>query len=319
MATDFPPTGVCRPELSPDERTVDPTVPPLAGLSVAPTPRTSGQLRPPAIPGARREPRDEALVPGDIPGLTKLGRLGCATGPQIRFEAYGGCKETLFARRLARWKRRGWVGVTRFLGQGANILWLTQKGADALVDGGHATAAELFPRARAVPPKDLPHYLWVVDLTLLAWRGIPLPAATVEPSWQLQRRHDPAPEAIADLLLSTPLRDPGQKNLFAFEVDTGSEGVGVFLAKLEKLERVLRGWAGEHGKAVVMILTRGSGRAATIEKGVAKLGIPVLVRLLPKHGQNVRAALAEVLSRRGKSGVGVTPGAAPSSGTNAAT
>jgi len=308
MASDQLPTGVCRPELS-LETLEDHLGPPMIGAPDATSHQQSPeQLRPPAVAVPRREPRDEILVALDIVGLLALALFGCMTGPQIRFECYGGCKESNFARRLKRWLALGLVGVTRFLGMGCNLVWLTQKGADVLVDGGYATADGLFPRTRGIPPSCLQHHLWIVDLALLALRGIPASYERVEPAWLLQRRHQPEPAAIPDLLLSSAAKGAGKRHLLAFEVDLATESLKVFTPKLEKLIGVLAEWS-MGGSAAVVILTRGSGRAASIERAVATLPgagrVPMLVRQLPSGGSPLREALAQVIRREDKSGEGV--------------
>jgi hypothetical protein len=308
MANDELPTGVCRPELS-LETLEDHLRPPMIGApDAASHQQPPEQLRPPAVAVPRREPRDEPLAEKDPVGLAMLGRFGCMTAPAIRFECYEGCKESNFSRRLHRWKTRGWVGVHRFLGMGANLPWLTQRGADVLVDGGHAVADELFPRTRVVAAKDLAHHLWIVDLALLALRGIPASYERVEPAWLVQRRHQPEPAAIPDLLLSSAAKGAGKRHLLAFEVDLATESLKVFTPKLEKLISVLAEWS-MGGSAAVVILTRGSGRAASIERAVATLPgagrVPMLVRQLPSGGSPLREALAQVIRRGDKSGEGV--------------
>lgn len=308
VATDHAPAGVCRPELSLEDLKETPVPSSIDAGGATPSQPTPGQLRPPAIATPRRDPRDEPLAVKDVVGLTTLGLLGCMTGPQIRFECYGGCRESNFARRLDRWQARGWVGVTRFLGMGANIIWLTPKGAGALVDGGHAADEHLFPRERAVAAKDLAHHLWIVDLTLLALRGVPAAYERVEPAWLIQRERQP--EAVPDVALSSPLKTPGQRKVLAYEVDLASESTTVFVPKLERLSRVLTTWA-NGGTAAVVILTRGSGRASSLERAVrargAAIQVPVVVKLLPTGGSACREALAEVVGRGGKSAEGVPP------------
>lgn len=309
MASTFTPTGVCRPELPEEEMPATQAERPTDAPLAASDQRTPRQLRPPALARPRRDPRDELVVPGDTGGLTRLGQLGCMTGPQLRFECFGGCKEQNFARRMKRLRTRGLVGVTRFLGMGTNLFWLTPRGADVLVDGGFAPADTLFPRTRAVAAKDLAHHLTIVDATLLALRGIPLTAAQIEPSWLFQRLNQPEPEAIPDLLLSTPGK-AGRTHHLAYEIDLASETLKVFIPKLVKLGRVLTGRA-NGGTSAVVILTRGSGRASSIARAIDALAVPidvpVLVRELPRGGALDREALAAVMSRGGES-----PGGAPS-------
>lgn len=313
MASNLSYPGVSDPTPALDEMRETPMTVSDEPTQATPLQRIPGQGRPPGMGSPRRDPRDEALAPLDVQGLVLLGRFGCMTGPQLRFEAYGGCKESNFARRLARWVSRGWVGVTRFLGMGCNLVWLTQKGADALVDDDHASADQLYPRTRAVAAKDLGHHLYIVDVLLLALRGIPRAYDCIDPAWALQRRYQPEPEAIPDVLLSSPAKVSGRRNLLAFEVDLGTEAIKVFAPKLERLSRVLVAWA-NGGAAAVVILARGAGRAASIEREIAvrsgSCRVPMLVRQLPKGGSLSREALAAVISPRGTSGERVPPSGA---------
>jgi hypothetical protein len=255
----------------------------------------------------RRDPRDEAIVEADVIGLLILALLQCLTQPQLRKWCYPGRKESNVSRRIHRWLRLGLVGVERFLGMGCNLLFITERGVDALVDGGHARRSELFPRNRPIAAKDLSHHLYIADAALLAKRGVPMAdPEKVEPAWLLQRRHVPAPAAVPDLLVTSAPNASGRKSLIAYEVDLATESKKVFVEKLGKLAKVLLEWSAG-GKPSVIILTRGSGRKAALEQAVAKLPVPMLVKLLPKGGPNSMEALAKVLSRGGKSGEGDRP------------
>lgn len=235
----------------------------------------------------------------DIPGLTFVGRHQTVLQGQLAEECYRDRSEAVLSRRVHRWLKHKLVGVERFMAMGCNQLWLTEKGARLLVNGGHAKAASLFPRTRPIAPKDLGHHLTIVDLTILARRGVPFAATVISPAWSLQRELVPPPPAIPDLLLARSDTATGPTIVLAFEVDLGTEPLKVFLPKLAELSSLLLQWA-DSGSARACILTRGAGRAAAITRGVSDLSVPMAVEILPKAmGRASLVALAEVFSRRG--------------------
>lgn len=235
----------------------------------------------------------------DIPGLTFVGGHQTVLQGQIAEECYRDRSEAVLSRRVHRWLKHKLVGVDRFMAMGCNQVWLTEKGARVLVEGGHARAGDLFARTRPIAPKDLGHHLTIVDLSILARRGVPFTATVIQPAWLLQRVLVPAPPAVPDLLLAT--RNTGGPGMvvLAFEVDTGSEPLKVFVPKLAVLADLLPQWAAG-GPARVCILTRGAGRATALRQATASLGVPIAVELLPRAtGRASLAALEEVLTRGG--------------------
>ncbi len=235
----------------------------------------------------------------DIPGLMFVGAHQTVLQGQIAEECYRDRSEAVLSRRVHRWLKHKLVGVDRFMAMGCNQVWLTEKGARVLVEGGHARAGDLFARTRPIAPKDLSHHLTIVDLSILARRGVPFGARVIRPSWLLQRALVPPPPAIPDLLLAA--RDNGGPGMvvLAYEVDLGTEPLKVFVPKLAVLADLLPAWAGG-SSARVCILTRGAGRAVAIRRAVIGLGVPMAVELLPRAaGRAGLAALAEVLSRGG--------------------
>lgn len=293
--------GLVEGEAPAESAAVSATVPPAPTGAL----RTSTQPRPPAIARPRRDPRDEVqLADQDPVGLRFVGENCSVLQKQMSERCYPGRKESIISRRVHRWLRHGLVGHSRFLGMGANVLWLREKGARVLVEGGHARAGDLYPRSRAIPAGVLGHHIWIVDIIIISERGIPLPAERVEPAWLLQRRNDPQPDAVPDVLVTIARKAGNGRALLAYEVDLGTEALKVFVPKLEKLAGVLQSWA-DGGPTAVTILTRGVGRAAAIERACAELPIPILVKLLPKAtGRGSLTALGLVLSRGAKSSGG---------------
>jgi len=239
------------------------------------------------------------LAGQDVPGLCFVGGHQTVLQGQLAEACYQGRSEAVVSRRVHRWLKHKLVGVERFMAMGCNQLWLTERGARVLVNGGHAIAAELFARTRPIPPKDAGHHLTIVDLSILARRGIPFGAKVIRPAWQLQRELVPPPPAIPDLLLAA--RDTGGLGMvvLAYEVDLGTEPLKVFVPKLAVLGDLLPAWA-DGCPTAACILTRGAGRAVALRRAVSGLGVPMVVELLPRAaGRASLAALAEVLSRRG--------------------
>lgn len=221
---------------------------------------------------------------------------------QLHLACYQGRSEANLSRRVHRWLKHKFVGVERFMAMGCNQLWLTETGARVLIEGEHAPADELFPRTRPIAQKDLGHHLTIVDLSILARRGVPFPATVVQPAWLLQRLRVPAPPAIPDLLLAAKNAGGSGMTVLVYEVDLGTEPLKVFVPKLELLADLLPEWAAG-GRARVCILTRGTGRATAIRQAVAGLKVPIAVELLPRtSGRASLAALEEVLSREGSRG-----------------
>jgi len=181
---------------------------------------------------------------------------------------------------------------------GCNQLWLTERGSRLLVNYGYAEEDDLFPRTRPIAAKDLGHHLAIVDLCVLAKRGIPFVASSILPDWVTRRRMEPAPPVVPDLLLVAPPRQghAQRTRIVAYEVDLGTESVkGVFLAKLE-MEAAWLGTYASGGNAWIVILTRGVSRAEALRRAVADLPVPVVVELLPKaSGRASLTALEKLL------------------------
>lgn len=295
---DTPSPGERRPGTAPCELPAVPNAPNnREHADVAGQTGSAGRARPPAA-RPRRDPRDEVgLAELDVPGLNFVGGHQTALQGQVAEKCYRDRSEAGLSRRVHRWLKYKLVGVERFMAMGCNQLWLTEKGARVLIEGGHATADQLFPRTRPIAPKDLAHHLTIVDLSILAERGVPFAASVIQPAWVLQRVLNPNPPAVPDLLLAAPNANGTGLNVLAYEVDLGTEALKVFVPKLRLLVGLLPDWA-RGGAARVCILTRGSGRAVALKQAVSDLGVPVVVELLPRAtGRASLVALGAVLSR----------------------
>ncbi|HNX50761.1 MAG TPA: replication-relaxation family protein [Thermoanaerobaculaceae bacterium] len=252
--------------------------------------------RPPATARPRRDPRDDVhLVDQDIAGLRFIGEHQCVLQGQLAEACYPGRSEAVVSRRVHRWLLTDVVGLDRFLAMGCNQLWLTERGARVLVGYGHAREESLFPRTRPIAAKDLGHHLTIVDLCVLARRGVPFVAASILPDWATRRRMVPAPPVVPDLLLIAPPHGGHPARVVALEVDLGTESLKkVFLGKLEKLAAWLL--ANSRGGIVgIVVLTRGEGRAEALRRATAGLPVPVVVKVLPGATGRARLAALEQL------------------------
>lgn len=239
-----------------------------------------------------------ALPPRDLEALAFIGRGHEVAQYQLRAAVFPGLSEVVCSRRVRRWVKLDLVKVERWMRIGINRLRLTTSGCELVVASGVATEAELFvPKPTAL--KDVAHTLWINDLRVLATEGIPFRAGSVAPAWLLQRKLQPAPAAIPDLLLARKAVAGRPGRLLAFEVDLGSERLSVFLPKLRLLAGVLQEWAGNAASGVI-VLTRGPRRLESLRKGIDELSlaVPIASDLLPAAtGFAALAGLRTLLSR----------------------
>jgi hypothetical protein len=141
---------------------------------------------------------------------------------------------------------------------GINRLRLTSRARSLLVERGMAHEDELFVPRTGVSPKDLAHTLWINDLRVAASHLQPAPNIAL-PAWALQRRLQPPPPAIPDLLAiwrTTPNRNGG---VVGAEIDLGGEGLRVFLPKLTRLFELVERWSAP-SRGLVLVLCRGEQR-----------------------------------------------------------
>ena len=147
------------------------------------------------------------------------------------------------------------------------------------------------------------HHLWIVDCRLIVER-LPAPPTSAQPSWVLERRWNPRPAAIPDLLaIWRPTREsPGQ--FLALEIDTGTEAIRrTLVPRLTSLAETLLPFAGS-SPAFISVLTRGSRRVTAIQQAVAvaAIALPVVVDALPSSaGRPAFSALRTLLTPSAKS------------------
>lgn len=250
------------------------------------------------------DPREVPVLPTrDYAGLAFVGCGFEVAQYQLRAAIFPGLSEVVASRRVRRWEKLKLIQIERWMGMGMNLIRLTPAGRDRVVEAGVATEDDLFTPSKAVATKDVQHQLAVNDVRTLALQGVPFAADTVSASWQLQRRFQPPPAAIPDVLLTKRAKDGKRGRLLAVEVDLGAERlVGVFLPKLKLLVEVLEQWA-EGGSIGIVVLTRGPRRILAMRAGIEELDLPVsvLVEALPTAvGAAALICLRTVLSGPGQ-------------------
>jgi hypothetical protein len=81
------------------------------------------------------------ILPRDIEAYVLVGRFRMLTRQQLKSWLFAEVSETMVTRFFDRSAERGYLGVERLQGNGIQVCWLTKKGRDFLVDGGHAPAS----------------------------------------------------------------------------------------------------------------------------------------------------------------------------------
>jgi hypothetical protein len=147
---------------------------------------------------------------------------------------------------------------------GINRLRLTARARTLLVDRSVAHVDEIFVPRVAVSAKDLAHTLWINDLRVAANQLMPRPDLAL-PAWALQRRLQPAPPAIPDLLAVWKATTTRCGLAIGCEVDLGGEGLKVFIPKLARLFELIERWSAP-SVGLVLVLCRGKQRQDSIRR-----------------------------------------------------
>jgi len=216
------------------------------------------------------------------------------TRAQLKAWHFQTVSDTVVRRFVDRMVERGFLGQERINRNGVQVLWLTQAGADLLVDQAGVSRADLFPARAAVAAKDFAHTIAIGDVALaVALRGFRSDAML--PAWALQRAQAGRADVFPDLLcLARPLDgDPGAA--LAVEVDLGGEPIGsVLVPKTEKLAAFLAPYCGS--TLAILLLTVGSRRRAAIDHALRKanISVPISVEELGNFaGESVRSKCSE--------------------------
>jgi hypothetical protein len=220
------------------------------------------------------------ILPRDIEAYVLVARFRMLTRQQLKSWLFSNVSETMVTRFFDRSTERGYLGVERLQGNGIQVCWLTKKGRDFLVDGGHATPSDLFPASGAAPAKDFEHTVEIVNAALAMRRRTPAPDELL-PAWAVQRLFAGKLTVWPDLLcLWKPNGDAGAA--LAIEVDLGGEPVKtVLVPKTLELIGFLTGWTAD-APAAILLLTATARRRDSLREALAPAvsGFPLAVEML---------------------------------------
>lgn len=222
--------------------------------------------------------RIERVLDRDLDAARLVGKWRCVARYQLKEWLFAGVSDTMVGRLVDRMTERGYFGAQRLHGIGAQLLWLTAKGRDFLVEHG-TPAHELYPARGAVALKDLDHTLAIVSAGFALSRRYPA-AEAILPAWAIQRAFKGDLEAIPDVLCV----DRTHGVLLAVEVDVGGEAPSLVLEKCVSLGAWLASWAADVRSGIV-ILTSGDRRATSLADrlgGALEPSVGLAVEVLPK-------------------------------------
>jgi hypothetical protein len=229
-------------------------------------------------------PKKHRIIPRDIEAYGLAGRFRMLTRQQLKSSLFADVTEAMVTRFFDRSAERGYLGVERLHGNGIQVCWLTKKGRDFLVGGGHAATADLFPARGPVPAKDFEHTVEIVNAALAMHRRFPRPDELL-PAWAVQRLFAGTLAVWPDLLCLWRPREGNPGAALAVEVDLGTEPVTtVLVPKTQALIRFLSVWTAG-APAMILLLTstlrrRDSLRAALAPTvGTFPLAVEALVAL----------------------------------------
>jgi hypothetical protein len=221
------------------------------------------------------------ILPRDIAAFALVGRFRMLTRQQLKSWLFAEVSETIVTRFFDRATERGYLGVERLHGNGIQVCWLTKKGRDFLVDGGHAAASDLFPARAPVPAKDFEHTVEIVNAALAMRLRTSAPDELL-PAWRVQRLFDGKLAVWPDLLcLWKPTKDsPGFA--LAIEVDLGGEPVKTILVpKTLELIGFLGKWTAGAPAAILLLTTTARRRDSLREALAHPVGdFPLAIEML---------------------------------------
>jgi hypothetical protein len=236
------------------------------------------------------------LLPRDADALTRIGRFRMLTRSQLHRWHFPTVSDTVVRRFVNRMTARGYLGTERLNGNGRQVLWLTPKGADVLVDETRVDRADLFPARGPVPPKDFAHTTAIIDAAIaVEQRG--LASDMLLPAWALQRAFAGRINSVPDLLCLTRSSGTQAGVVLAVEVDLGNEPIRSMI--VPKARRVVLDVLAPYRRSTValLLLTRGRRRREAIAAAVASiaLSVPIVTELhehfcaVPSSTTNVRS------------------------------
>lgn len=208
------------------------------------------------------------ILPRDIEAYVLAGRFRMLTRQQLKSWLFAEVSETMVTRFFDRATERGYLGVERLHGNGIQVCWLTKKGRDFLVDGGHAADSDLFPATGPVPAKDFAHTVEIVNAALAMRQRTPAPDELL-PAWAVQRLFAGKLAVWPDLLCLWKPRDGNPGSALAIEVDLGGEPVKTILVtKTLELVGFLSGWTAG-APAAILILTATARRRNSLREALS--------------------------------------------------
>lgn len=213
-------------------------------------------------------PKNYRILARDIEAYVLAGRFRMLTRQQLKAWLFSDVSETMVTRFFDRSTERGYLGVERLHGNGMQVCWLTKKGRDFLVDGGHAAASDLFPASGPVPAKDFAHTVEIVNAAL-AMRGRTPPPDELLPAWSVQRLFAGKLAVWPDLLCLWKPREDDSGAALAIEVDLGGEPVKtVLVPKTLELIAFLGQWVGD-APAAILLLTATARRRDSLREALS--------------------------------------------------
>ena len=208
------------------------------------------------------------ILPRDIDAFVLVGRFRMLTRQQLKRWLFDEVSETMVTRFFDRSTERGYLGVERLQGNGIQVCWLTKRGRDFLVDGGHAATSDLFPASGPVPAKDFEHTIEIVNAALAMRRRTPAPDELL-PAWAVQRLFAGKLTVWPDLLCLWKPRDDDPGSALAIEVDLGGEPVKtVLVPKTLELIGFLTGWTAG-APAAILLLAATARRRDSLREALA--------------------------------------------------
>jgi len=208
------------------------------------------------------------ILPRDIEAYVLVGRFRMLTRQQLKSWLFAEVSETMVTRFFDRSTERGYLGVERLQGNGIQVCWLTKKGRDFLVDGGHAVSSDLFPASGPAPAKDFEHTGEIVNAALAMRQRTPAPDELL-PAWAVQRLFAGKLTVWPDLLCLWKPRADDSGSALAIEVDLGGEPVKtVLVPKTLELIGFLTEWTAG-APAAILLLTATNRRRDSLRDALA--------------------------------------------------
>ncbi len=200
------------------------------------------------------------------------------TRPQVKRWFFESVSEPVVTRFIDRVTSQGLLGVERLHGNGCQVLWLTRKGRDYLIDHGSA-AADLFAATGPAAAKDFEHTIRIADAAIWVVKRN-LPPDELLPAWTLQRFFGGRLAVIPDLLALWRQKDGRPGAALALEVDLGTEALAsVLVPKIRKLEHVLNATMGTTFR--ILIIVSSMRRRESVRRALANLADVAVEALTP--------------------------------------